>query len=191
MSRAMDSESMPVTTRGNSLSDDAFQRYVVPEIPTLLRVARSLTLNAHDAEDLVQDTLLRAYRGISGFDGEHPRAWLFTILRNTNVNRHRRQRPSVLLDPHDAESVPETRLSDPSELAEQNSFREAVVSSISTLSPKTRAVVELVDIESCTYAEVAYALAIPMGTVMSRLHRGRRQMRDQLVAGGYAPRKGE
>jgi RNA polymerase sigma-70 factor (ECF subfamily) len=85
-----------------SSPDAAFQRYVVPEIPALLRVAQSLTSNAHDAEDLVQDTMLRAYRAIDRFDGEHARAWLFTILRNTHVNRNRKRRPGLLDDPNDA-----------------------------------------------------------------------------------------
>jgi RNA polymerase sigma-70 factor (ECF subfamily) len=170
-------------------ANDAFQCHVVPEIPALLRVAHSLTRNSHDAEDLVQDTLLRAYRGIADFDGAHPRAWLFTILRNTHINRNRRQRPDLFDDPNDAESVPEHHRTDPAELAEQGAFRDAVVASISTLPEKMRVVVELVDLESCTYAEVAMALGIPIGTVMSRLHRGRRQIREQLIQSGFAMRK--
>ena len=71
----------------------AFERYVLPELDVLLRVARSLTHNAADAEDLVQETLIRAHRSIDRFDGRHPRAWLLTILRNANVNRARRRRP--------------------------------------------------------------------------------------------------
>jgi RNA polymerase sigma-70 factor (ECF subfamily) len=61
--------------------NEAFAEYVVPEIEVLYRVARSLTGHAADAEDLVQDTLLRAFRSIDSFDGQHPRAWLLTILR--------------------------------------------------------------------------------------------------------------
>ena len=173
-----------------SLQDAAFQRYVVPEIPALLRVARSLTSNAHDTEDLVQDTLLRAYQAIDRFDGAHARAWLFTILRNTHVNRNRKRRPGLLEDPHDAETVPETRRSDPADLAEQSAFRDAVVAAIVTVPEKNRVVVELVDLDSCSYAEVAIALGIPIGTVMSRLHRGRRQIREYLTVRGYAPKKG-
>lgn len=65
--------------------DARFSEYVVPEVPVMLRVARRFTGNLHDAEDLVQETLIRAYRGLDGFDGRHPRAWLFTILRNTHL----------------------------------------------------------------------------------------------------------
>ncbi|MGH3632000.1 MAG: sigma factor [Sciscionella sp.] len=78
---------------------EAFAEYVLPEVEVLYRVARSLTGQAADAEGLVQDTLLRAFQAIDGFDGRHPRAWLLTILRNTEHNRHRRRRPSLLNDP--------------------------------------------------------------------------------------------
>ena len=76
-----------------------FAAEVVPEIEVLLRVAQTLTRHPADAEDLVQDTLLRAFRSMDTFDGRHPRAWLLTILRNTNSNRHRRRRPDLLDDP--------------------------------------------------------------------------------------------
>ena len=181
---------MTMSSADASSHDAAFERYVVPEIPALLRVARSLTSNAHDAEDLVQDTILRAYQAIDRFDGAHARAWLFTILRNTHVNRNRKRRPGLLGDPHDAEAIPETRSSDPAELAERSAFRNAVVAAVAALPEKNRAVVELVDLDSCSYAEVALALAVPIGTVMSRLHRGRHQMREYLIERGFAPKKG-
>ncbi|MEO9181176.1 MAG: sigma-70 family RNA polymerase sigma factor, partial [Acidimicrobiales bacterium] len=170
--------------------DAAFQRHVVPEIPTLLRAARSLPSNAHDDEDLVQDTVIRAYRAIDRFDGAHARAWLFTIMRNTHINRNRKRRPGLLHDPRDAEAIPSSRTSDPADVAEQSAFREAVLAAISKLPEKNRVVVELVDLDSCSYAEVALALAVPIGTVMSRLHRGRRQIRDYLTKRGFAPKKG-
>jgi RNA polymerase sigma-70 factor, ECF subfamily len=166
-----------------------FEASVVPEIPALLRAARALTHNGHDAEDLVQDCLLRAYRGIGGFDGAHPRAWLFTILRNTHVNRNRRRRPALLADPADAEAVASSPESDPAARAENAAFRRAVVEGVAALPEKMRVVVELVDLERCSYAEAATALDVPVGTVMSRLHRGRRQLRERLVTAGLAPGK--
>jgi RNA polymerase sigma-70 factor, ECF subfamily len=175
--------------RRSSADHDAFQLYVVPELPALLRVARSLTHNAHDAEDLVQDTIVRAYRSMGIFDGAHPRAWLFTILRNTHINRNRRRRPDLFDDPHDAEAVIDVRRSDPAEVAEQAAFREAVVAAMATLPDKMRVVVELIDLEMCTYAEVAMVLDIPIGTVMSRLHRGRRHIKEQLITSGMVSRK--
>lgn len=73
----------------------AFRAYVEPEIDVLLRVAQTLTGSWADSEDLVQDTLVRAYRAIDRFDGAHPRAWLLTILRHTHLNSTRRQRPDL------------------------------------------------------------------------------------------------
>ena len=77
----------------------AFRQYVLPEIDVMYRVAMSLTRNKADAEDLVQDSLVRAYKAVDRFDGRYPRAWLLTILRNTQINRTRRRRPELLNDP--------------------------------------------------------------------------------------------
>lgn len=76
----------------------AFDRYIVPEIPVLYRVALSLTGQQVDAEDLVQETLVRAFRAVDRFDGAHPRAWLLTILRHAHLNRVRMRRPVLLRD---------------------------------------------------------------------------------------------
>ena len=76
----------------------AFADVVEPEIEVLLRVGRSLTGSDTDAEDLVQETMIRAFGAIDRFDGRHPRAWLLTILRRTHLNMHRRQRPSTVGD---------------------------------------------------------------------------------------------
>ncbi|MDA8074276.1 MAG: sigma factor, partial [Actinomycetota bacterium] len=72
-------------------AEDAFARYVLPELEVLARVAFSICRNKADAEDLVQETLLCAYRAIDRFDGAHPRAWLFTIMRNAEAKRYRRR----------------------------------------------------------------------------------------------------
>jgi RNA polymerase sigma factor (sigma-70 family) len=74
----------------------AFRVHIEPEIEVLLRVAGALTGNSAEAEDLVQETLIRAWRSGERFDGAHPRAWLLTILRNTHKNMHRRQRPDLV-----------------------------------------------------------------------------------------------
>lgn len=86
------------------LTAGAFDAFVGPYLPVLLRVAGSLCRNPHDAEDLVQDTLIRAFKGLDGFDGAYPRAWLLTIMRNANINQHRRQRPGLLHDATDLSS---------------------------------------------------------------------------------------
>ena len=168
----------------------AFDRYVMPEIDVLYRVARSITRNPIDAEDLVQDTMLRAYRAIGRFDGRYPRAWLLTIMRNAQVNRVRRKRPDLLRDP---DATMET-LADqspsgagPEEIVLESEFDTAVEEAFAKLSDKFRRVVELVDIQGLSYQETADLLGIPVGTVMSRLHRARARMRKHLESSGDYP----
>ncbi len=170
-----------------------FAQLVEPELAVLSRVAWSLTRSAPDAEDLVQDTLLRAYRGIDGFDGRHPRAWLLTIMRNAQVNRVRRRRPGLLDDP---DATFERGLEDPELSGRPESvvvdptFDAEVERALADLPGRFRRVVELVDIEGRSYAEAADALGVPVGTVMSRLHRARRRMRTQLESAGVTRRGG-
>ena len=167
-------------------SDDAFSMFVLPEIDVLYRTAWSLTRNKSDADDLVQDTLLRAYRAIDRFDGRYPRAWLMTIMRNANINRARKKTPDLLDDPdmtferstefadHDD---PESRVIDPM-------FDAVIDQAFAQLPEKFRAVVELVDINGLPYQQAADLLGVPVGTVMSRLHRGRKRIRDHIGAEG-------
>lgn len=173
-------------------ADAAFEQYVLPEMAILLRVATSITRDPVDAEDLVQETVLRAYRAIERFDGRHPRAWLLTIMRNAQINRVRRKRPELLRDP-DATMA---RLADDGEGGESAeslvvgaTFDAVVEQAYRSLPEKFRVVVELVDLNGLAYQEAADLLDIPVGTVMSRLHRARNRIRDQLVAADLAPRR--
>ncbi len=162
-----------------------FKLHVEPEIEVLLRVARTLTGSWADAEDLVQETLVRAYRAIDRFDGRYPRAWLLTILRNTNANMHRRQRPDLF---HDGD-VPEGRRPAFGTAAAGTAEDEALhgrlearlEQALRELDPRFRAVVVLVDVDQLTYAEAAKVLDVPVGTVMSRLHRARNRLRRALL----------
>lgn len=168
---------------------ELFERHVLPEIEVLLRVARSLTRHDADAEDLVQDTLVRAFRGISGFDGAYPRAWLLTILRNTHINRNRRRRPELLRDPDSADRL----LADQPAAGATDAVVDAVFDAeveraVADLDEPFRSVLELVDIDGLSYAEAAQVLDVPVGTVMSRLHRARARVRDRLDRAGLAPR---
>jgi RNA polymerase sigma-70 factor (ECF subfamily) len=172
-------------------SPSAFDRYVVPEIPVLYRVALSLAGQPADAEDLVQDTLIRAYRAIDRFDGAYPRAWLLTILRHTHLNRVR-VRSAVLMA--DGDGVPATldRLGTPSPAAEEvvvsELFEAVVAEALAALPDKHRQVIQLVDVDGLSYQEAADVLGVPRGTVMSRLHRARARIRTRLAAAGLAPR---
>lgn len=166
--------------------DAMFERVVVPEIDVLLRVARSITRSDVEAEDVVQDTLLRAYRSIDRFDGQHPRAWLLTILRNAYRNRIRRRRPVLVRDPEATErSLRDTAGDDDTaDAALRGTFDAAVRSALAALSEPARAAVVLVEIDGLTCAEAAKVLGVAPGTVMSRLHRARAQMRAHLRNAG-------
>ncbi|MBW3669189.1 MAG: sigma-70 family RNA polymerase sigma factor [Actinobacteria bacterium] len=172
---------------------DAFAAYVLPEIDVLLRVARTLVPRPADAEDLVQDTLLRAFRSIESFDGRHPRAWLLTIMRNAEMNRTRRRRPELLDDPDSAERVghEENLAASPEAAIVGETFDAVVVESLDALPDRFRRVVVLVDVDGLTYAEAAHLIGVPVGTVMSRLHRARTRIRERLAAAGLAPRRSE
>lgn len=192
--RPMDSDTSrgkaePVESAAQSSEGTAaelFERWVLPEVGVLMRVAQSMTRHTQDAEDLVQDTMLRAFRSIEGFDGRYPRAWLLTIMRNTEINRHRRRRPFLL-------TASQMELPDPvadggataeSEVMDRT-FDAVVEEAFEHLSADFREVIELVDIGRLSYAEAAEAAGIPEGTVMSRLHRARRKVRDHLERSGF------
>lgn len=160
----------------------SFNEHVVPHLDILYRTARSLTRTPSDAEDLVQETLLRAFRAIDRFDGRYPKAWLLTIMRNANINRARKKTPDLLDDPEltferstkFAETVtPEDDVVEPI-------FDAAVQQAFDRLPTDFRNVVELVDLNGLAYAEAAELLGVPVGTVMSRLHRARKRIRDEI-----------
>lgn len=174
-------------------ADQAFERYVLPELDVLLRVAMSLTRNSADAEDLVQDTLLRAYGAVERFDGRYPRAWLLTIMRNAQVNRVRRRRPELLRDAEAGDRMLESQT--PHDSAEQDALRDAfdaaVEEALDSLPDKFKRVVRLVDLDGLSYQEAADVLGVPIGTVMSRLHRARRRIKSRLSEDGLLDRSSE
>lgn len=142
--------------------------------------------NPTDAEDLVQDTLLRAYRAIDRFDGRHPRAWLLTILRNAHANRGRQPSPDLLSE-EQAQRVASPPQDGPEAVVLAGTFDAAVEQAFRTLPARFRRVVELVDLGGLSYQEAAASLDIAVGTVMSRLHRGRRRIRAALEEAGLGP----
>lgn len=175
---------------GGRTSAAAFARYVEPEVPVLYRVALTMAGQPADAEDLVQDTLVRAYRAIDRFDGAHPRAWLLTILRNTHRNRLRVRLPLLLRAGEDerlldrADEAPSAE-----DLVVDAQFETVVAEALEVLPTIHRVIVQLVDVDGLNYAEAAEALGIPRGTVMSRLHRARTRIRNRLVDTGLVPRR--
>jgi RNA polymerase sigma-70 factor (ECF subfamily) len=160
--------------------------------PSLYSTALRMTRNAADAEDLVQETYLKAYRGYAGFEeGTNLRAWLFRILTNTYINTYRaRQRRPEETDLEDVEDLYLYRRLGALEAALASRSAEdelmdvftddEVKEALESLPEAFRLAVILADVEGFTYKEIAEMLDIPIGTVMSRLHRGRKAMHKLL-----------
>lgn len=148
---------------------------VVGQLGALRRYARALTRNDVDAEDLVQDALLRAYERRAGFrSGGNLRAWLLSILHNTFVDRIRRNRAERLRD-DEAADLAETTMAAPQEHAARLA---QVRQHFMALPEEQRAAIHLVAIEGLSYGDAAEALGIPVGTLMSRLGRARAALRE-------------
>ena len=159
--------------------------------PQLYSAALRMTRNPSDAEDLVQDTFVRAYRGFGTFnEGTNLRAWLFRILTNTYINtyraKQRRVQESELADVEDLYLYKRINGMDvASRSAEDTLFElftsDEVKQALEALPESFRLPVLLADVEQFSYKEIAEMLDIPIGTVMSRLHRGRKAMQKALI----------
>jgi RNA polymerase sigma-70 factor (ECF subfamily) len=154
------------------------------------RVARRLVGSREEAEDLVQETYARAFRSWRSFTpGTNMRAWLLRILTNLNVDRGRRiQRTpqSQPLEESDYYLANKLASAGGEEVLEQDQVvermsQDSIVKALSEIQPQFRDVVVLVDIGDFTYADAAQILDVPIGTVMSRLHRGRRALKQKLA----------
>jgi len=144
-----------------------FERIAMPHLAALLRVARRLTLNPTSAEDLVQETMLLAWRGFRSFQtGTNARAWLFRILFNAFHGEGRKRAP---------EAVPNTFVN-----ARQQEAVE-ISEALEALPTEQRTVLLLCVVEGFTCREVAGILDLPIGTVMSRLSRARQELRSSLA----------
>jgi RNA polymerase sigma-70 factor (ECF subfamily) len=171
---------------------DRFADLAMEHMDSLYAGALRMTRNPADAEDLVQETYLKAYRGFAGFEeGTNIKAWLYRILTNTYINRYRQQkrRPDES-DIDDIEDfylyrrlggIDEARIS---KSAEDTMFElftdDEVKDALESLPESFRMAVLLADVEGFAYKEIAEILDIPIGTVMSRLHRGRKALQKRL-----------
>ncbi len=161
--------------------DQRFQEQIVPEIELLYRIAWNLTRSSVDAEDLVQETLLKAYKALDRFDGKYPRAWLLTIMRNTNINKGRKKKPELLKDPdYTFETAEHADPENPESIVVDPLFDAELEMAFNKLSDQFKQVIDAVDLRGLSYAETAEKLDIPLGTVMSRLHRARNQIKKSL-----------
>ncbi len=170
-------------------SAHCFDEHVLPHRQSLYATALKLTKQPNDAEDLVQDTLLRAYVAWSSFEpGSNCRAWLFRILTNSFINNYRRRRRHTRF----ARECPEDALTalygnshhkarDPERQLLEHTLGDEVTAALAGLGEDYRRVVELADLRGIRYRDIAEVLDLPIGTVMSRLFRARRQLEAQLT----------
>jgi RNA polymerase sigma-70 factor (ECF subfamily) len=163
----------------------AFEHEAMPHVDRLFRHAMWLEQNRAAAEDLVQDTLVQALQSFDRFTpGTSCRAWLVTILHHVRANRLRKQgrAPIDLAGDDQMEAVPFVSPI-PEALTDDD-----LLQALRCLPPRHQQVILLCDVEEMSYKEIAAALDVPIGTVMSRLHRGRALLRTELTRAGLGPR---
>ena len=179
---------------------EEFEEVALPHLDALFNLALSLTRNRKDAEDLVQETFLRAYRFFHTYRaGTHIKAWLFRILRNTFINRYRARkvRPDEVefgaIEASYEQMIDQSFLQQrtppsPEKVVMDDVLDGEIEQALASLPEEYRAVVLMALLEEMSYKEIAAALSIPLGTVMSRLHRGRKMLQASLVE--FARRRG-
>ncbi len=167
-----------------SASHEQFEQLAMPLFDALYNLARWLTRDESEAEDLVQESFVKALRGFGSFTtGTDFRAWMFRILRNTFLTSRTglQAKLTVPLEPDDEESMGVTRET-PESFALASATREALQAALEELPIAYREVILLCDVEEMKYSEIAEVLSVPIGTVMSRVARGRRLLRQALAS---------
>jgi RNA polymerase sigma-70 factor (ECF subfamily) len=160
-----------------------FEKAIRGELPVLYRVARQMVRSSDEAEELVQRTLVSAFRGWERFDGRKLRAWLLRILTHENLARFRGPEAPASLE--DIEGLEPSR-DDLWDTVLNRDQVSCILRNLEKLEPHYRIVIQLCDVEGMTYEEVAEVIEVPIGTVRSRLFRGRNQLRELVLAEGGA-----
>lgn len=173
---------------GTDARDAAFEREALPWLDDVYRFALSLTRDESDADDVVQETYLRAYRSWHTFiPGTDCRRWLFTICRNVFLRSRERQRPTVDLEDGEQDALAAgsvyaaARERGYDNLYARLDLAPALRSALDELVEPFRSTVILVDVEDMTYEAAAQVMGVPIGTVRSRLFRGRRLLQEKLL----------
>lgn len=187
---------MAELTKEEVQKQEDFEEEIIPHLDALYNFALRLTSDPNDAEDLVQDTIVKAFRFFSSYEkGTNAKAWLFRILKNSYINNYRKKsKQPNQVDYDEVSTFYETiraERTDTSDL-EDRMFRELIDDDISNaleeLPEDFRTVVLLCDVEGFTYEEIANMLDVPIGTIRSRLHRGRNLLKAELM--DYARKRG-
>ncbi len=168
--------------------DRIFEEEFLPQVDALYTFAYHLTYNEEDANDLVQETYLKAYRFIDRYlEGTNAKAWLFKILKNIFINQYRKKSKQPtrvdyeeIVNYHDEEDTSYSSYQDLREEMFQHMMGDEVTNAINALPVDFRVVILLCDIEGFTYEEISKIIDIPIGTVRSRLHRARNMLKEKL-----------
>jgi len=168
--------------------DEQFAAEALPNLEDVARFAYSLTRDQSDADDLVQETYLRAYRAWSSYEpGSDCRRWLFTICRNVFLRARERERRVVATEDPELESLAAAAIAN---AADRSGYGDifsnvdigpAIARAVADLPTAFREAVELVDVQDMTYDRAAEILGVPIGTIRSRLFRGRRLLQETLI----------
>lgn len=192
----MTSSSQNVLSRSTKKKHSEFEAEALPHMDVLYNFALRTTGNESDARDLLQETYLKAYRFWDKYEkGTNIRAWLFRIMKNSYINRYRKEtKEPDTVDYEDIENFYNSiraETTDPNDLQQQlygNLLGDEVTKALQSLPDDFRTVVILCDIEGLTYEEIAEFIECPIGTVRSRLHRGRKLLQEKLF--DYARQQG-
>jgi RNA polymerase sigma-70 factor (ECF subfamily) len=182
---------MALTNQHVDPAREEFEREALKHLDALYGAALRLTRSASDAEDLVQDAFVKAYRFYDRFEpGTNMKAWLFRILTNTFINKYRRStRERKVLEGREAEPVGDgvmsraamRTLTDPISEAHRRIITAESQEALDSLPEDYRVMIVLADVEELSYKEIAAIVGCPIGTVMSRLHRARKKMQRRLL----------
>ncbi|MEX1010972.1 MAG: sigma-70 family RNA polymerase sigma factor [Balneolaceae bacterium] len=187
---------MSELTRTEVHKQQDFHEEILPHLDALYNFALRLTTEPNDAEDLVQDSIVKAYRFFSSYEkGTNAKAWLFRILKNSYINNYRRKsKKPQEVDYDEVATFYETIRAERTESSdlEDKMFSQLIdddlTNALEDLPEDFRTVVLLCDVEEFTYEEIANMLDVPIGTIRSRLHRGRNLLKVQLEE--YARKRG-
>ncbi|MBV9999871.1 MAG: sigma-70 family RNA polymerase sigma factor [Verrucomicrobia bacterium] len=157
-----------------------FETLFLPHLDAAYNLARWMVQRDQDAHDVVQEAYIRALKGFAGFHGGNARAWLLTIVRNTARTWLRQQSRFANIVPFD-ESVHALPVVDPASESFQEGRIEQLHTALTKLPVEFREVLLLYEIEGWSYKQIASALALPVGTVMSRLNRARRRLQREIA----------